>query len=95
LEKAIPCGLVVNELVTNALKHAFPSGRQGSIRVGIRRERDGVLELEVADDGVGMSGASGREGGIGRHLVASLVAQLGGVETVSSNGGVTVRVRFA
>lgn len=95
LEKAIPCGLVVNELVTNALKHAFPSGRSGSIRVGIRREPDGVLELEVADDGIGMSEGHGREGGIGRHLVASLVAQLGGAETVSSDGGVVVRVRFA
>ncbi|MBN1241912.1 MAG: hypothetical protein JXA15_04300 [Spirochaetales bacterium] len=95
LEKAIPCGLVVNELVTNALKHAFPSGRPGSIKVGIRREADGVLELAVADDGVGMGGGAIREGGIGRHLVASLVAQLGGLESTRLEGGVSVSVRFA
>ncbi len=70
IEKAIPLGLIVNELLTNALKHAFPAGRQGEIRIGLQghmgakslaqKTDSGTLhivptcELIVADDGVGL-----------------------------------------
>jgi two-component sensor histidine kinase len=53
IDVAIPCGLIVNELVTNALKHAFPKGRKGTVRV-VLREAAGDLRLSVEDDGVGM-----------------------------------------
>lgn len=53
IDQAVPLGLVVNELITNAVKHAFPDGRTGEIRLVLRRD-GGELELIVADDGVGL-----------------------------------------
>jgi two-component sensor histidine kinase len=54
IDRAIPCGLVINELVTNALKHAFPGGRSGTISVEISLLNDSDLEVAVSDDGVGI-----------------------------------------
>jgi len=53
INSAVPCGLILNELVSNALKHAFPEGRTGVIKIGLRRGPGGAVELRVADDGVG------------------------------------------
>jgi two-component sensor histidine kinase len=53
IDAAIPCGLIVNELVTNALKHGFPDGCRGTVSVGLHEEMGG-LKLVVADDGVGL-----------------------------------------
>jgi len=54
IHRAIPCGLILNELFSNALKYAFPGGRKGTIRVRFARLESGNLTLSVADDGVGM-----------------------------------------
>ncbi len=54
--QAIPLALIVNELVTNALKHAFPGGRSGTIRVMLDKHTSNELALTVADDGVGLRG---------------------------------------
>lgn len=53
INSAVPCGLILNELISNALKHAFPEGRTGVIKIGLRRGPGGAVELRVADDGVG------------------------------------------
>ena len=53
-DQAVPIGLIVNELVTNALKYAYPAGREGSIWVSLSRSVDGVLNLDVVDKGVGV-----------------------------------------
>ena len=53
VDQAIPTGLILNELITNALKHAFPDGRSGSIRIEARSQ-DGRVDLAVMDDGIGM-----------------------------------------
>ena len=54
INSAVPCGLILNELVSNALKHAFPEGRTGVIKIGLRRGPGGAVELRVADDGIGL-----------------------------------------
>ncbi|HNX59686.1 MAG TPA: histidine kinase dimerization/phosphoacceptor domain -containing protein, partial [Spirochaetota bacterium] len=51
---AVPCGIVINEMVSNALKYAFPDGRSGRLIIGLRRTTGSMIELEVADDGVGL-----------------------------------------
>ena len=101
-------GLVVNELVTNALKHAFPGEREGVVRVTFRCE-GGICELAVADNGVGLAAAAGRETtarlqraastdkrGQGDRLLRALAAQLGGrLEVVAGEvGGTLCRLRF-
>jgi len=53
INSAIPCGLILNELISNALKHAFPEGRKGLIRIELKRGADDTIVLRVANDGVG------------------------------------------
>jgi two-component sensor histidine kinase len=96
-DRAISLSLVVNELVTNAFKHAFPDGRGGTVRVALRRAGPGRLVLEVADDGTGMDGqelgGGDASGGLGQRLIATLARQLG-AEMVRDDDGPGVRVRI-
>ena len=73
--KASPVALVINELVTNAFKHAFPDQRSGRIAISIRKD-DGVLRIVVKDDGVGISNDEPARDGFGRRLIRSLGRQL-------------------
>ena len=96
LEQAVPCGLIVNELVSNALKHAFPEGRAGRISVEIHPEGDQQLILTVADDGVGLP--AGLEDGpaqtLGLRLVSLLATQLNGVVNVTRHPGTRWKIAF-
>lgn len=85
-DRAVAVGLVVNELVTNAAKYAFPEGRSGRILVSLRRQEAGC-ELTVADDGVGMNGEA-KSTGLGRKLVESFARQSGGTLTRVEGAGV-------
>ena len=78
LDNAIPCGLIVNELVSNAFKHAFPGNRSGQITVELRLDANGCLVLSVADDGVGLPAGShsGRPGSLGMKLIRGLASQI-------------------
>src|SRR5207302_1378788 len=73
IERAVSLGLIVNELVTNAFKHAFPDNRDGTIMV--RAKCGSSLDLVVEDDGVGH--AADRKSGLGSRLTALLAKQLG------------------
>jgi len=92
LERAIPCGLIVTELVSNALKHAFPMGQSGAVRVSLREGASGEVELAVEDNGVGQDTAEGS--GFGLHMVGLLVQQLGGTIEHGVGAGRRVLVRF-
>ena len=90
-DKAIPIGLIVNELVTNAIKYAFPSNTKGAVLVSFKRER-GRLCLTVADDGKGVD-PQRADSGLGQRLVEGLAQQLGGrLERESGIQGTTVRL---
>lgn len=84
-EQVLGLGLVVNELVMNAVKHAFPDGREGVILVRFSRTGAG-WRLEVADNGVGLS-TEGRKPGLGTSLVEQFARQAGGTLTLQSEGG--------
>jgi two-component sensor histidine kinase len=94
-DTAFPCGLIINELVSNSLKHAFPEGRSGTICIGLQRDGD-ALELTVADDGKGLpEGIDASSGGsLGLRLVRNLAGQLGGALQVESGPGTRFTVRF-
>jgi PAS domain S-box-containing protein len=91
-DTAIPLGLALTELITNAVKYAFPSGRSGTISAQVRRNRPGQVELTVQDDGVGM--ATIREGSLGYGLIRSLVQQIEGDIDIRSEAGVIVTISF-
>jgi hypothetical protein len=86
---AIPCGLIVNELVTNSLKYAFPETERGRIKIILDREAGGNLKLEVSDNGIGLGDdfSFDNRSTLGSRLVKRLVDQLDGkIEFDSSNG---------
>jgi two-component system, sensor histidine kinase PdtaS len=93
LAQAVPLGLIVNELVTNASKYAFADGRLGTISVELVRDGQ-QLRLTVTDDGIGMAGANGRSGA-GSLLIGALSQQLGGrLRTNATQPGTRVSVEF-
>jgi len=95
LDLAIPCGLILNELITNALKHAFPEKGEGEIRIAMR-EDGGRHILTVTDNGVGFpDGIDFRNtASLGLQLVDILVKQLQGTIALETNGGTTFVVSF-
>jgi PAS domain S-box-containing protein len=80
VDTAIPCGLIINELVSNSLKHAFPEDRDGEIKVSLRRNDKAEVELTVSDNGVGMPEDVDfrKTDSLGLNLVNALVVQLQG-----------------
>jgi PAS domain S-box-containing protein len=97
LDAAVPCGLIVNELVSNSLKYAFPDGREGEIRIELRELKNGVTQLIVADDGVGLRSDLDwtTTKSLGLRLVRTLAQQLGAKVEVTSHAGTEVQVTFA
>src|SRR5690606_34680648 len=89
-ERAAPVALMVNELVTNALKHAF-NGRGGNLAIRVA-ERHPMAEIEIRDDGHGLNGATG-DGSFGMKLINSLCRQLRAkVDWVAENPGTRVTI---
>lgn len=85
----IPCGLIANELITNSFKHAFCDGREGTITVGIRKNRHGEHVLTVRDNGIGCPPGLdfSNTASLGLQLVNGLAAQLHGtVGLITANG---------
>lgn len=95
LERAIPCGLVVNELVTNAFKHAFPGQRTGTITIALSSGSD-RLTLAVRDDGVGLPEGFDFDNvkSLGLQLVPLLVDQLHGTLQMVRDGGAHYLITF-
>lgn len=104
IDLAVPCGLILNELMSNALKHAFPqewrvSGGQGGaeIRVGLHELQGCQVSLTVGDNGVGLPADwdTLTDRSLGLQMVNLLVEQIDGNLEVNSNGGAEFRVAFA
>jgi PAS domain S-box-containing protein len=95
-ERAIPCALVMSELVTNALKHAFPGDRRGVLRVRLERLHDQQLRLTVSDDGVGLGRNFPDEQpeSLGLDLVAIFAKQLDAELTVQREQGTRFMLTF-
>jgi PAS domain S-box-containing protein len=96
VNNSIPCGLIINELVSNALRHAFPNGRGGEITVSMRRDAEGMIALEVGDNGIGFpEGVDFRNTkSLGMQLVISLVDQLDGMIELERTKGTLCKVGF-
>jgi PAS domain S-box-containing protein len=89
-DTAVPLGIVLSELITNALKYAFPDGRSGRLIAELRRRGEAMVEVVICDDGVGMVDA--REGSLGYGIIRALVRQIGGTIDIRSTDGLTVTI---
>jgi PAS domain S-box-containing protein len=97
LEQAIPCGLLVNELLSNCLKHAFPDDRRGVVTLALHAVGDGPeVVLAVSDDGVGLPVdlEARRAGSLGLQLVVDLARQLRGALDIDRGEGARFSLRF-
>jgi two-component sensor histidine kinase/sensor domain CHASE-containing protein len=96
MDSALPCGLIINELVSNSLKHAFPRGRAGEVRIIVTRDEGDRIKLVVADNGVGIPGDLDLQNAesLGLQLVVNLVDQLRGTITLNREAGMEFTIAF-
>ena len=97
VDTAIPCGLILNELISNALKHAFPGERGGAVKIQLAVDEQQRVVLCVADDGVGLPRDLDvtQTGSLGLSLVNTLVSQIGGTLAFELGQGTIWRITFA
>jgi len=95
IELAVPCGLMINEMVTNAYKHAFPGGRAGVVSASLNQQ-GGEITLTIGDDGVGMPAGVAPEkvDSLGLKLIHLLARQVGGALTLERENGTRFILRF-
>lgn len=97
VKTAFPCGLILNELVSNSIKHAFEEGCEGSIRLSLKKNNDQCFELKVSDSGKGINEGAipGESKTLGLKLVKNLVErQLKGELNICGNNGTEITITF-
>lgn len=96
MDQAMPCGLLINELLSNSLEHGFPDGRTGEILVELRVVDNGQLQLRVSDTGVGLPAdfEARRRNSLGMQLVSDLAGQLGGALNIGPGPTAEFTVSF-
>jgi two-component sensor histidine kinase len=95
VETALPCGLIVNEALTNSLRHAFAGRKQGRVELALGKQPDGRFLLRISDDGPGMRARLEKPRGVGTKLIDALVHQLDGSLTIESRQGTEYMIRFS
>lgn len=97
IDTAIPCGLIVNELVSNSLKHAFPGKNKGEIKISLKQKSGNQYRLKVTDNGVGLPEDIDLKkiGSLGLRLVMILAEQLGGDLQIENKGGAVFHLVFS
>jgi len=88
LDDSIPCGLIINEIVSNSLKHGFPNGKQGTISIELK-QKEKLVFLTISDDGVGLEEGKtfSSNDSFGFLLIESLASQLEAEIKIDSKGG--------
>ena len=95
VDTAVPLGLIVNELLTNALKYAFPDNKKGQVKIKLEKLGGSILRLIVSDDGIGKSDSPAAKGtGFGGQLISLLTRQLNGTMKEEVNNGTIVYFDF-
>ncbi len=98
LDQAIPCGLIINEVITNSLKYAFPGEPKSDavIKISARRETGGFVEIIISDNGIGMAEEVDIKNSrtFGLTLINLLTTQIGGTVTIDRDSGTRVTIRF-
>lgn len=96
LDTALPCGLLVNELITNSFKHAFPGTRRGTVSIQVENLDASLVQLSVSDNGGGVPGGFVPDltQGLGLQIVSDLVRQLRGTLQYDGTAGAAFRIQF-
>lgn len=96
IDMAVPCGLIINELISNTFKHAFSEGRKGEITIDFRSDADNRLTLVVSDTGIGLPKDIDISNSktLGLQLIKDLVDQLKGTLEIERDGGAAFRITF-
>ncbi len=96
IDTAVPCGLIINELVSNALKHAFPQDEQGTITIQITEQPNHELTLTVADNGIGLPKTLTVDHSqtLGLRMVKTLTRQISGTLTIHREAGTSFQICF-
>lgn len=97
IDTAIPCGMVLNELITNSLKYAFPDDRQGTIAINLSKSGEGIISVKVADDGVGVDPDFDfrKKAGMGMKVALALAEnQMKAEVLIEKTNGVSFELRF-
>jgi two-component sensor histidine kinase/HAMP domain-containing protein len=96
MDTAVPLGIIINELLTNALQYAFPDGRKGRVRISLHGAEEKTLLLSVRDDGVGLpAGVDYRSpASLGLRIVSTLAAQLHGTLAIEAGPGTVFTLSF-
>jgi two-component sensor histidine kinase len=95
IDKAIPCSLIINEMLSNTFKHAFPNDRTGEVRIDVKLDGD-TLRLLYSDNGIGLpeSVTLDRTESLGMQLISGLTQQLKGTVEIQRGGGTTFLIAF-
>lgn len=93
VDTAVPLGLIVNELLTNTIKYAFPDGRSGKVQIKLEQKSNGILQMQISDNGIGKGGAVNGTG-FGGQLISLLTQQLGGTMKEENNNGTHIFFEF-
>lgn len=96
IDTAIPCGLIINEVISNSLKYAFPDGKKGRIYINLTESEPGQYLLTIGDDGIGMPTDINLDNAktLGLKLIKILSEQLSGKANMTSNNGTEFRITF-
>lgn len=93
IDTAVPLGLIINELITNTIKYAFPNGKNGKLTIKLEKKSDSILQLIVEDNGIGKSGTI-QGTGFGGQLISLLTSQLNGTMQEDNQNGTKVTFDF-
>lgn len=94
MTQAIPCGLLLNEMITNAYKHAFPGRSEGTITITLKKSGGNNVKIAVSDNGVGISKDKSGSNSIGMTLIKTLTNQLRGSLNISGENGTNIEIEF-
>ena len=96
IETALPIGLIINELLTNAFKYAFPAGEEGDLHIRLARGEGQTCLLDISDNGVGLPDSATPDSGksLGLYIVSLLVAQLDGTLEIDRSNGTAFHITF-
>ena len=94
MDTAVSCGFVINELISNSIKHAFPGGRKGKINIEFHSDDEMGFKMVIRDNGIGFKTDLTKSNTLGLQLVTAVVEHIEGSIKIDSSGGTRLEIDF-